>query len=829
VHELIAEQRPDAVAVVGKGEELTYGVLDARANQLAHHLRSMGAGPETIVGLCLDRGPDMIVAILATWKAGAAYLPLDPAYPPNRLTYMLADSRAAILLTTDEILDELPVGRIRTTTLDDPLIQVHPTTIPGTTTHPDQTAYLIYTSGSTGKPKGVRTTHRGLLGLVQAQRAAFGVDETSVVLQFASFSFDAAVSEIAVTLAAGARLVIADADQRTQPGQLITDEQITVATLPPSLLATIGSLPMLKTLISAGERLDPALAKAWAPNTRLLNAYGPTETTVCATIATITGQDTPIGPPIPNTQVHVLDQHLQPVPVGVPGELHIGGTGLARGYHAKPALTAARFIATSQGERLYRTGDRARWRPDGQLDYLGRTDEQVKIRGFRIEPAEVQHALTTHPAITAAAVVPYGDRLVAYFVPTELEQPTDLREHLATTLPDHMIPSAFIELTELPTTPNGKLDRAALPAPDTDRPDLAGGYQPPTTPTEELLAGIWAELLALKRIGVHDNFFELGGHSLLATQVISRVKAAGYDMSLGDLFDHPTIAGSARLIAQDTASGLHSMVKIRRGTTAPALFCVHSAAGGVGDFAEMAGHLAQGQQFYGLQARGLDDSSAALPSIKEMAQAYLDEVTSVQPDGPYLLAGWSMGGYIAIEMARQARAKGLDVAGVFVFGPPMHQARGGLGAIMDRKERRRVRELLAHLDDTIGAPPGIPLDPAYEAQLLERWPVEGRQLAALRAGDKQALKLGRVLVTNVWASLQYRPAKSYDGRVVLFMPRDDADEEQRATVEQWRSILRQEPEVVPVPGEHESVVHDEGAHTIGAWLRDEINRQTPTT
>ncbi|MET7339604.1 amino acid adenylation domain-containing protein, partial [Nonomuraea sp. NPDC005650] len=593
VHELIAAcavAAPETVAVAGAEGEVSYGELEARANRLAHRLIGLGAGAETTVALCLPRGADLVVAVLAVWKAGAAYLPLDPTYPADRLAYLLADSGTDLLLTTGELLsrlpacagtgeggeaadvpagglhtrlEELPAGRLCTLVVDDPGVraglQALPVTVPDVVVVPGQAAYLIYTSGSTGRPKGVRVGHRGLVNLVVAQREAFGVTVASRVLQFASPGFDAAVSEIAVTLAAGATLVVPGAEQRTDDlAGFIGEHRVDVATLPPSLLATLDpeEVPEL-TLISAGEHLDPELARVWGGRHRLLNAYGPTEATVCATI----GQDPAgIGGPIANTTTHVLDAQLGLVPAGVPGELFVGGVGLARGYHGRPVLTAERFVAdpyAGDGSRLYRTGDVAVWRPDGQLVFLGRTDHQVKIRGFRIEPGEIRHALTGHPHIAAALVTTFGQdadqRLVAYLVPADpalgIPATDELRAYLATALPDYMIPSIFIELAAFPLSPNGKIDRAALPVPDGSRPELAGGYQAPSTPTELLLAGIWADLLGVDQVGVGDNFFDLGGHSLLATQTMTRIRSTfGTDLALAALFDQPTIKGLAALI-----------------------------------------------------------------------------------------------------------------------------------------------------------------------------------------------------------------------------------------------------------------------------------------
>ncbi|WP_219536840.1 non-ribosomal peptide synthase/polyketide synthase [Nonomuraea guangzhouensis] len=550
IHELITGQ-PDAPAVIYDDTTLTYGQLETRANQLAHHLLGLGLQREGVVGLCLPRSTDMIVAILAIWKAGGIYLPLDPDYPTDRLTYMLTDSGADLLIS------HTAVPGIPTVDLDDPAIDAAPSHSPDTVIHPDQAAYLIYTSGSTGRPKAVQATHTSAINLATTMRPLFAIDHTSNVLQFASFSFDAAILDITVTLTTGATLIIATPQQRTHPDhltQLINRHHITTASIVPSLLATLNpDTTTLNTLILGAERLTAQLADTWAPHLTLHNTYGPTETTVITTTTpplAASGGMPAIGSPLPNTHTHVLDQHLNPVPIGVAGELHIGGTGLARGYHRRPALTAQHFIAAPEGQRLYRTGDQAHWRADGQLHFLTRTDHQIKLRGYRIEPGEIEHALTEHPAITTALVTLHEQHLIAYLVPGEEPIPpvNELRDHLRTSLPDHMIPTTYIELAAFPLTPNGKIDRTALPTPDGSR---LATYQPPTTPTEELLAAIWADLLHLDQIGTTDNFFELGGHSLLATQAITRTRTTfGIEITLAELFDHPTISELAEHINQ---------------------------------------------------------------------------------------------------------------------------------------------------------------------------------------------------------------------------------------------------------------------------------------
>ncbi len=580
IHQLISQwaaRTPDAVAVCCAGEAVTYAGLENRANRLARWLRTAGVGHESVVGLCLPRTVDMVVAVLAVWKAGAAYVPLDPQYPADRLGYMLADSRARVLIGTGATIAGLPDGvvpeGVEVLALDDAAVrdalQAQPTTPLELAVSWDQAGYLIYTSGSTGRPKGVQVPHRGPVNLAFAMRPVLGVAEGVVALQFASFSFDAAVLDIAVVLGGGGTLAIATTPERSESAALaamVAASGVTVASVVPSLLAVLDpdQVAGLTNWVVGAERLTAELSRTWSSKARLWNTYGPTETTVITTAGPMAADQPgvpPIGAPIGNTRVQVLDRNLRPAPVGVTGEVYIGGAGVARGYFGRPALTAERFVpdpVAGDGSRLYRSGDLARWRADGQLDFVGRADDQVKVRGFRIEPGEIEHVLSSHPAVGAAVVVADGNeddrRLVAYLVPAGSEPlpPVDvLRDHLRGRLPEFMVPAVFVQLQALPLNPNGKLDKAKLPPPDDARLAPAAVYQPPRNATEELLAGIWAELLNAERVGVTDNFFELGGHSLLATQVMSRVRSVlGVEIPLATLFDRPTVAGLAEAINQ---------------------------------------------------------------------------------------------------------------------------------------------------------------------------------------------------------------------------------------------------------------------------------------
>jgi amino acid adenylation domain-containing protein len=567
VHELFAVQAartPDAPAVSFAGETLTYAGLDQRSNRLAHALRTLGVGPEVRTALCLERSPDMVVAMLAILKAGGAYLPLDPASPSERLAYMVEDSGARVLLTRERHLELIPAGgaRVLCTDRDAAFLQQQPDTTPGVRVSPSGLAYVIYTSGSTGRPKGVLVEHRSLAAFLHAMRREPGISADDTLLAVTTLSFDIAGLELFLPLVTGARTVLADRETASDPLRLAwaldaagaTVLQATPATWRMLLAAGWEGQPGLRALCG-GEALAPDLAEQLLTRVDALwNLYGPTETTVWSTLHRVRpgGGAPPVGRPIAGTRVYVLDAGAEPVPPGVQGELLIGGAGVARGYHGRPELTAERFLpdpfSAQPGARMYRTGDRVRWLARGELEYLGRVDFQVKLRGFRIELGEIEAALLDEPSIREAVVVAREDslgerRLVAYVVSAGGDA-AGLREHLRRRLPEYMVPAAVVMLDSLPLTPSGKVDRRALPAPDASASGDA--YVAPRTPAEEVLAGIYADVLHAELVGSADNFFELGGHSLLATRVVSRVRQAfGVELPLRALFEAPTVAGLA--------------------------------------------------------------------------------------------------------------------------------------------------------------------------------------------------------------------------------------------------------------------------------------------
>jgi amino acid adenylation domain-containing protein len=580
------ERTPDAVAVVCEDRQLTYRELDCRANQLAHYLSSLGVGPEVPVGICVERSLEMVVGLLAILKAGGAYVPLDPDYPTERLAYMLDDIQAPLLLTQRHLVQKLPAQQSKVISLDGDceIIADESEENLSVPTTPENLAYVIYTSGSTGQPKGVQICHRSVTRLLNATGPMFGFDEHDVWTVFHSYAFDFSVWEIWGALLQGGRLVVVPLETAQSPAafrDLLHRERVTVLNQTPSAMRQLlevrpessksadGWNPRL--IICGGEAFPRDLAgPLMESGAAVWNFYGPTEATVWATINPVTttgstSQSIPIGRPIADRQIYLLDQNLQPVPVGVPGELHIAGAGLARGYFKRPELTAEKFIphpfSNESGARLYKTGDLACYLPDGNIEFLGRSDHQVKVRGFRIELGEIEVLLSQHPAVRDTVVLareetPGDKRLVAYIVTAQAEAPpaSDLREFLRHRLPDYTIPSSFVFLEALPLTPNGKVDRRALPAPDQSRPDLKEAFVAPRTEAEKVIAGIWSEVLKLDKVGIHDNFFNLGGHSLLATQVVSRVrKAFDVDVPLRAIFETPTLLGLAVQVAQTRA------------------------------------------------------------------------------------------------------------------------------------------------------------------------------------------------------------------------------------------------------------------------------------
>jgi amino acid adenylation domain-containing protein len=696
LHELFCEQAaatPTAVAVeLGEGH-LTFAELEARANQLAHHLVELGLEREQLVGICTSRSLEMVVGLLGILKAGGAYVPVDPSYPVDRQTYMLSNSEAPLIVTQRNLRDSLPATGARVVCLDGdwPEIARRPATPPTVAADPEQLAYVIYTSGSTGRPKGVQISHRALVNFLTTMRERPGLVARDVLLAVTTLSFDIAGLELYLPLSTGARVVIAPSEATEDPralASLLERSRASVMQATPTTWRMLldggwAGRPGMKALCG-GEALPVALAdRLVSLGLELWNMYGPTETTIWSTCARVTtqGQTLTIGRPIANTTLYILDEQMTPVPVGVAGELWIGGDGLARGYRGRPDLTDERFIShpfdPTPGAKIYRTGDLARYRPDGTVDFLGRIDHQVKVRGFRIELGEIETVLARHPAVVEAVVVARGGaeaELAAYVTAGE-DPPAaahELRRHLARTLPDYMVPSTVTTLDAFPLTPNGKVDRKALPEPLRERSD-AHELVGPRTALERRLAAIWERELGIQPIGVTDDFFDLGVTSIVAATLFAAIEHdLGDSLPLGAIFRAPTIEKLARLIedqGQDS-SRWTSLVPIQPLGSRPPIFCVHGGAGTILHLQPLARRLGEGQPFYGLQSSGLYGGSSPLQTVQQMASHYLAEMREVHRGGPWLLAGYCFGTIVAFEIAQMLLAEGEDVRMVAQFNGP---------------------------------------------------------------------------------------------------------------------------------------------------------------
>lgn len=750
LHELVEEQverSPERVAMMQEGRPLTYSEFNSRANQLAHYLRSRGVGPNVRVGICLDPSFDFGVAVLAVLKAGGACVPLDPAYPRERLAFMLHDVEAQVVITREGVLPgSLPAGcEMLFLANKRELLSNRPQTNLNSGVGPSDIAYVIYTSGSTGQPRGVLLAHAGLVNYNASMARMYSLTPDDRVLQFCSLSFDVAVEELFVTWISGATVVLKSAETPLAiPDFLAWTErqQITVLDLPTAYWHEwVHHIPQLQRPIPKGLRLvivggERAGSKAYATwaravgsGLRWINCYGPTEASIAVTAfepifddACPMPENVPIGTPLANVRVYLLDSHGNPVPVGVAGELHIGGVAVARGYLNRPEITAQKFIldpfSSDPEARLYKTGDLARYLASGEIEFLGRTDDQVKIRGFRVELGEIEAALAKHAGVREAVVIAREDvagdkRLVGYVVPAEGVRLTsaELRGYLQPQLPDYMVPSGFVVLQTMPLTPNGKINRRKLPAPEVESSlEIAGA----TNALESRLVKIWEEVFGKRPIGIHDDFFELGGHSLLAARLMhSTGQAVGKVLPLAMLFESPTIRQLAAVLEQGGWSQhWSSLVPIQPRGSQPPFFCVHGVGGNVLGFRDLGRYMGPDYPLFGLQSHGLDGKHPCHKTIAEMAAHYISEIRSLQPKGPYFIGGFSLGGLIAYEMAQQLRSAGEKVGLLVLFDTYPGSLKPATGASflkllltlswqrwfheLPRKALKRIRRSLRH-------------------------------------------------------------------------------------------------------------------------------------
>ncbi|MEE7625164.1 amino acid adenylation domain-containing protein [Methylobacter sp. Wu8] len=862
-----AQLTPDNTALLFEHQPLSYRELDLYSSKLANYLLDQGVAAGDPVGVCMGRGLQMVAAMLAVFKAGAVYVPIAPDYPEQRIRHLLDDSKTKLLMTEAKLRGNIQAlaSACICVAVDQVWNEILASAADLTPQiSPEQAAYVIYTSGSTGLPKGVTIAHGAISHHCQVMRDYYRLTPEDKVLQFASVNVDASLEQLLPGLLTGATVVIRP-DELWSPQAFrnnVLELGISVADVPPSYLyellldtrtdAEWAALRPLRLVITGGEALTPETLSLWRSSPlrgcRLVNAYGPTETTITSTVFE-TGAKTPesaiavnipIGRPLAGESAYILDAYGQPVPVGVPGELHIGGAGLAIGYLNQPELTRQKFIdnPVNPGSLVYKTGDLARWLDDGTIAFLGRLDHQVKIRGFRVECGEIEAALqdldSVRQAVVLARPVNGTTQLVAFIVPTEDQNPlssADLKQALAARLPDYMIPAVFVPLAQIPVTPGGKVDRAALMQLDSGSVENRC-HVAPRTETEAQLAEIWRQLLNVERVGVHDNFFDLGGHSLLSVRLMAVIhKKLGQELPLSSLFQAPDIAGQAKLLQQKRQPWTPLVCLQPNGDMAP-LFCIHAVAGNVLCYQELSRHIGRQRPFYGLQAPDID-SGAHPGCIEELAALYIAAIRSVQAQGPYHLGGWSMGGVIAYEMAGQLQQAGEQVGTLALiesYTPEAVQAfeRDYLDKNLLPGDDGETLLLMMFarelgLDDAEAMP-----DQATAASGLTRRLnalFNQAKHAGLLPEDIDSAQLHRlfsVFEANVRAMNRYVPGQ-YRGDVRLLHAGSANQEYANGG---WAELINGDLSIEAVPGDHYSILRQPNVQFLADKWGDYVNKKT---
>jgi len=855
VHEFFerqVERSPQEVAVVCGERQLTYEELNRRANQLAAYLtRYVSAG--SLIGIHLERDVEMLIALLAVLKAGGAYVPLDPTYPPARLEFMLKDSGARVLLTQDKFVDRFADFKGHRFCLDSDWKQIETNTTanPGVVIDRDNLAYFIYTSGSTGQPKGAMITHRGLANYLMWAVEAYDVRSGIGVPMHSSISFDLTITSLFTPLLAGRSVfLVPDGIEALAEALLRRTNYSLVKITPAHLRALAEILPpgevagRARALVIGGEALHFQSLTFWrqhAPGTRLINEYGPTETVVGCCVYDVAPGDpfsgpVPIGHPIANTTLCVLDNRLHAVGLGETGELFIAGEGVGRGYHDQAPLTAERFVpnpfAKEAGARLYRTGDLVRRLGNRGLEFLGRLDHQVKIRGFRIELGEVMEVLSQHPLIKENIVIAApdrvdGQRLAAYLVAKD-EANMDVgtvRAFLKSKLPDYMIPAVFVTLPSLPLTSNGKIDLKALPSPDDSRLSLQAAFAKPQDSIETQLVTIWQKVLGVTRVGIDDNFFDLGGHSLLAVRLFAQIENRfGKVLPLATLFQASTIRDLATVLREEGCRQWSSLVAIRSTGSRPPLFCIHAAGANILIYRPLANHLSVEQPVYALQALGLDGVTPPLTRVEEMAAHYIREIRTLQPEGPYHLLGGSFGGLVAFEMAQQLDAQGQKIA---------------MLALLDtycplRSVKQRMRGHWAHLIERGPSTYAADLFGAVAKRFRRtvlRQPARsengGSAASVLPKEGEFEDPLVRTVEANLEAGRTYMPRNmTYRGPLLFFHAEDlggaPAYEDNRL---RWEEIATEGFEIHRIPGTHLTMREEPNVAILAGIIEDYLEQE----
>jgi amino acid adenylation domain-containing protein len=847
------ERTPDACALTFEGRHLTYKELNGRANQLAHYLRAVGAGPDVLIGLFVERSVDMVVGILGILKSGAAYVPIDPIYPQDRVTFILEDAKVPVLLTHSTLAPNLTsqATKIICLDVDMPLFSGAPETNPPHASGPDSLAYVIYTSGSTGRPKGTLVTHHNVVRLMQATEGWFKFNERDVWTFFHSHAFDFSVWELWGALLYGGRVVIVPYLTSRSPDdfyKLLVGEQVTVLNQTPSAFRQLIQVDAatdvrdklaLRYVIFGGEALEIGMLKPWFDrhgdrHPVLVNMYGITETTVHVTYRPLSAADLSsgslIGVPIPDLQLYILDSYLQPVPCGVIGEICVGGAGVSRGYLKREELTRQKFIedpySSKPGTYLYRSGDLARYVSHGDIEYLGRLDDQIKIRGFRIELGEIEAVLSRQPEINQCMVVAFQDgtgdkRLVAYLETrrgSTISQ-SELRSVLKKELPDYMVPSTFILVDEFPLTANGKIDRKALPPPESVI-KADGDYVSPRDSVEQALCRIWSKLLRVKRVGIHDNFFELGGHSLLAVRLIADIeKIYNKRLPLATLIQFPTVAQIGEVLRRENwRPSWSSLVPLQPGGSRPPLFIMHSHGGNVLEHYPLANHMGFDQPIYALQARGLDGHVTPDQTMKKIAEAYIEEIRSLQPEGPYYVGGFCFGGLLALEVAQQLSHAGEEVALVAMiqtihpaaarFRPDTNPLQRWWYRAVKRIDLERenlvyrgksyISERVRRVWNTVSARTQIAFD-----KIVGKGPMVNGGIRRKQPSLEYILEVLGAEHDRVFEEYEPRP---YEGRVVVFRAKKQLQGLAADWSLGWKSILNGSLEVCEVPGHQQNML-----------------------
>ncbi len=859
---------PDAIAVVVDDCCLTYDALSRYAQRVAAHLQQLQVRPSGIVGLCLDRSLELMIGLLGILKAGGAYLPLDPTLPSGRLSWMLEDSGARVVVTRMQWIETMPFSQLQVLCLPEALNQDEQEPMRKTLFDAEQLAYIIYTSGSTGRPKGVMIRQRSVVNYMQEMQRRLAPQGKMQFATVSTLAADLGNTVIFASLASGGCLhllpyeVILSGERFAHYGR---ERCIDVLKIVPShLQALLVSCPEelrpfllpRRFLVFGGESLNWGMVNAvreLGGDCAILNHYGPTETTIGVLVNELEeqaggrepGEKVPLGRPLANTEVYILDRSEQLVPVGVVGELYIGGEGLAQGYLNRADMTAEMFLAhplsRQGGRRLYRTGDRVRYLPDGMIEYVGRNDQQIKLRGNRIELGEIETVVEQHRQVQRCVVVVQtdalgGQRLVGYVVGKDvMPSSQELRSYLQGRLPEFMIPSQFVSVQQLPLTPNGKIDRQALPR--VDYSDVQPQHIYPRDALEAQLLSIWREVLGVEQLDITHNFFELGGHSILAVRLMSRIEAlVGRELALSMLFQYPTIAEMAVVLRRDASDEKGPvLIPIQPLGSKLPFFCLPPLGGTFFRYYSLAHHLGTDYPFYGLQIPDLDGQGSTYDNLKDLANFYIRAIRARQPQGPYLLGGWSLGGSIAFEMAQQLCQQGHKVALLAIMDSGLENLPGVIPAHvepLDRGDLALARMLLQeHYPTTLVDKEGQQLEPEEQFKLL----IEEMKRSGILTPDigiEQARRVIRVTAINLHASQTYIP-QIYSGNVVLFRAKEGVKEAEAGQSEiprkytlsrGWDTLTTGEIKIHVVPGNHSTILDDPQVQTLASLLRDCIDK-----